>query len=713
MKHRMGLVALAAGLFTAGATDAQYADKDWPVYHGDPTASHYSQLTQITKDNVKDLQLAWTYESSRAPLTRFSEIQCNPLVIDGVLYGIAPDGFIFALDAATGQERWRYDAYTGMPEGFRWPGRVRGLAHWSAGDSSRLIVGMSTYLQVLDPATGQRLEDFGEGGLVDLRLHLDRDPETVRFNFTTPGALYGDLYIVGGFFSENREGSAPGDIRAYSVRTGALAWSFHTIPAPGEFGADTWPENARDYVGAANVWAGFSLDVERGLVFAPTGSPTYDFYGGDRKGQNLFGNSVVALNAATGERVWHYQIVHHDLWDRDLPAQPNLVTVERDGQRIDAVAQVTKHGYVYVLHRETGEPIFPIEEVPVPAAVMDGDEAWPTQPIPTAPPPFVRINMGEEDVTNISETAAAAVREQMKGYRNDGLYTPLGEQTTLLMPAVIGGAEWGGAAYNPHSGILYVNANEMPYILTMIKLDDSDDMTPFREGRNVFASMCASCHGMDRKGSTHMGFTPPLLNLGARMSAADLETVITEGRGRMEGFPWMKQYRPQWIEQLQVFLLSEEPELTPEQIAKPEQFIYTHMGHKQFVDPEGYPAVKPPWGTLNAIDLNRGEIKWQVTLGEIAELTERGIPQTGAENYGGPVVTAGGVLFIAATSDERFRAFDEDTGQLLWETKLPASGFATPSVYSVNGRQYVVIACGGGKVERDASDIYAAFALPQ
>lgn len=711
MKYRFALCALIAGLLVQSPVDAQYAEQDWPIYHGDKTASHYSQLKQITKKNVKNLKLAWTYKSSRAPLTQFSEMQCNPLVIDGVMYGVAADGFIFAVNAATGAEIWRFDAYTNIP-GRRWPGRVRGLAHWSDGKEARLLVGMSNFLRVIDMKTGKAIENFGDNGMVDLREGLDRDPETVRFNFTTPGIVYKDLYIVSGFFSENREGSAPGDIRAYSIRTGERMWSFHTIPAKGEFGADTWPENARDYVGAANVWAGFSLDEKRGMLFAPTGSPTYDFYGGDRLGQNLFGNSIIALNAETGERIWHYQVVHHDLWDRDLPAQPNLVTVARDGKKIDAVAQITKHGYVYVLNRETGEPIFPIEEVPVPAAVMDGEEAWPTQPIPTKPPPFTRMGMSENDITNISETAAAIVAEQMKGYRNEGIYMPLGEQTTLIMPGVIGGAEWGGAAYNPNNGMLYVNANEIPYILTMIKLDDSENMTPFREGRNVFARMCASCHGMDRKGSTHMGFTPPLLGLGERMTPKGLEIMILEGRGRMEGFPWMKEYRPEWIEQLQAFLLSDDPELTQEQIANPEKFIYTHMGHKQFVDPEGYPAIKPPWGTLNAIDLNQGTIKWKVPLGEIAELTARGIAQTGTENYGGPVVTAGGVVFIAATSDEKFRAFDQDTGELLWEITLPASGFATPSVYSVNGKQYIAIACGGGKVDRPTSDIYAAFALP-
>lgn len=711
MKYRFVLLALFVGFAGVGLADAQYAKEDWPVYHGDATASHYSQLKQISKKNVKELKLAWTYKSSREPVGDFSEMQCNPLVLDGVMYGISTDSFVFAINAATGKEIWRADAFAGV-SGRRRPGRVRGLAHWSDGKEARLLVGMSNYLRVLDLATGKQIESFGDSGMVDLRVGLDRDPEQVRFSFTTPGIVYEDLYILGGFFSEDREGSAPGDIRAYNVRTGKLTWSFHTIPKKGEFGADTWPENARDYVGAANVWAGFSLDAERGMVFAPTGSPTYDFYGGDRKGQNLFGNSVVALDAASGTRIWHYQIVHHDLWDKDLPAQPNLVTVTRDGKKIDAVAQITKMGYVYVLDRETGEPIFPIVETPVPAAVMLGDEAWPTQPIPTKPPPFTRVRMGEEDITSLSDSSKMAVAAQMKGMNNNGMYMPLSEKTTLLMPGVIGGGEWGGAAFNPDSGMLYVNANEIPYILTMIKLDDAEDMTPYKEGRNVYARMCSSCHGMDRKGSTHMGFTPPLLGLGERMMPKGLETIITEGRGRMEGFPWMPRYRPQYIEQLQAFLLSTEQEMTQDEIDNPEKFIYTHMGHTQFKGLEGYPAIKPPWGTLNAIDLSEGEIKWQVPLGEYAELTERGIPQTGTENYGGPVATAGGLIFIAATADEKIRAFDQDTGEMLWQAALPASGFATPSVYSVDGKQYLVIACGGGKMDMPASDIYAAFALP-
>ncbi|MFT5087078.1 MAG: quinoprotein glucose dehydrogenase [Candidatus Latescibacterota bacterium] len=710
MKLKIGLFVALAGLFFTRSAEAQYAKEDWPVYHGDATASHYSQLEQITKQNVKQLKLAWTYDASRAPVDGRSEIQCNPLIIGGVMYGVAPDGFIFAVDAATGKEKWRYDFYAGTDERRR-AGRVRGLAHWSDGGESRLLVGMSSRLQAIDAATGKLIESFGNGGNVDLREGLDRDPEEVRFSFTTPGIVYKDLYIVGGFVSESY-GSAPGDIRAYNIRTGKLAWSFRTIPRTGEFGADTWPENAREYIGAANVWAGFSLDAGRGMVFAPTGSAAYDFYGGDRKGQNLFANCVIALDASTGERIWHYQVIHHDLWDRDLPAQPNLVTVMRDGKKIDAVAQITKHGYVFVLDRETGEPIFPIEEVPVPAAVMDGEEAWPTQPIPTKPPPFVRTSMAEDDITDISPEARAQVAAQMEKLRNLGeLFTPFGPQGTIMLPGVVGGGEWGGAAYNPKSGMLYVNANELAYVITMIKLDDSDDMTPYKEGRNQYARRCSSCHGMDRKGGTHMGFTPPLLGLGERMTKKGLEIILREGRGRMQPNRGIFR-RPERFDNLATFLLNTDPDVDLEEVESPEKFIYSDMGHRMLVDQEEYPGIKPPWGTLNAIDLSKGEIKWKVPLGEFAELKARGVPQTGTENWGGPVVTASGVLFIAATADEKVRAFDQDTGEILWEASLPASGFATPSVYAVNGKQYLVIACGGGKVDRPTADIYAAFALP-
>jgi quinoprotein glucose dehydrogenase len=710
MRENLRLFVLLVGLVSACSAGAQYAEKDWPHYHGDLTASHYSRLEQIDKKNVSQLELAWTYHSSQAPVDKRSEIQCNPLIINGVMYGVSPDGFFFAVNAATGAEIWRYDFYAGQ-DGRRRAGRVRGLAYWSDGNESRLLVAMAHRLQAIDPGTGEMIKSFGDDGTVDLRVGLDRDPETVWYRFTTPGIVYKDLYIIGGFFSENR-GAAPGDIRAYNVRTGERVWSFHTVPAEGEYGADTWPDKARENIGAANAWAGFSLDEKRGLVFAPTGSAAFDFYGGDRIGKNLFANCVIALKADTGERVWHYQTVHHDLWDKDLPAQPNLVTLTRDGKQLDAVAQITKSGYLFVLDRDTGEPIFPVNEVEVPPSLMTGEEAWPTQPIPTKPPPFTRVHMGKDDITDISPEATAQVSLLMEGINNGGMFTPLSEQPTLVMPGMEGGGEWGGAAYNPQSGMLYVNANEIPFTVALIKMDDSENMTPFQEGRNVYARMCSSCHGMDRKGSTHMGYSPPLLGLGERMTKMGLETIIIDGRGRMEGFPWMKEYRPQWIDQLAAFLLDTSAEIDQDAIDNPEKFIYTHTGHNELKDAEGYPAIKPPWGTLNAIDLNKGTIKWKVPLGEIEALTQKGIPPTGTKNYGGPVATASGLLFIAASADEKIRAFDQDTGEILWEATLPASGFSSPSVYAVDGKQFLVVACGGGKEDRPTSDVYAAFALP-
>lgn len=700
---------LLAGISYAWPADAQLAEDDWAHFHGDRTAAHYSQLTQITRENVAELEIAWTYASSRAPVEPRSEIQCNPLIIDGRLYGVSPDGFFFAVDAATGEELWRYDGYDATAR-FRWSGRVRGLAYWSDGQQARLLAGMGNRLLALDPLTGQPIENFGDGGAVDLREGLDRDPEEVWFTFTTPGIVYKDLYILGGMVSESR-GAAPGDIRAYNVRSGELVWRFRTIPAAGEYGADTWPENARETVGAANAWAGFSLDEERGMVFAPTGSAAYDFYGGDRLGQNLFANCVIALDAATGERIWHYQTVHHDLWDMDLPAQPNLVTVIHDGQRVDAVAQVTKTGYLFVLDRKTGQPLFPVEEVPVPPSELDGEEAWPTQPIPTKPPPFTRTTMTAADITDLSAHANAYVAQSMQGLRSGEEYTPFGSRPTVVMPGFEGGAEWGGAAYDPHSSTLFVNANEIPYTLTMVKLDDADDMTLYQQGRNEYARRCSSCHGMDRKGGTHMGYSPPLLGLGLRMDKEELTTILVEGRGRMQGNPWMLR-RPERIERLAAFLLDTEVEVDQEAIDNPEKFIYNHASKTEFLDPSGYPAIKPPWGTLTAVDLNAGRIKWQVPLGEYEELTKRGIAPTGTKNFGGPVATASGLLFIAASADEKIRGFDQETGQVLWQADLPASGFATPSVYAVDGKQYLVIACGGGKVERPSGDAYVAFALP-
>jgi quinoprotein glucose dehydrogenase len=682
------------------------SESNWAHYLGDRSSSQYSRLAQINKKNVSQLKTAWTYKASEGALSSFSEMQCNPIIVDGVLYGLSADSYFFAIDAATGAEKWRFDPFEGASR--RRGGRMRGLAYWSDGKEARLMVAISSNLMALDPATGQIVKSFGQDGIVDLRVGLGEDAETVRVSVSTPGVIYKDLYILGSRVSENY-GASPGDIRAYSVRTGELVWTFHTIPHPGELGYETWPEDAYKRVGGANAWAGLSLDEKRGMVFVPTGSAAYDFNGADRHGANLFANSIVALDAATGKYIWHFQTVHHDIWDRDLTMPANLVTIKRNGKNVDAIAQVSKSGLIFVLDRETGEPIFPIEEVPVPASEVDGEKTYPTQPIPTKPPPLTRVFMSEDEITNISPEAHAYVAANMQKMKLGELYTPPSTEPTLYTPMFFGGGEWGGAGYDPASGTLFINANEIPCELTLVKLDAGENLTEFQEGRNAYAQYCSSCHGGNRMGGTHMGFAPPLVGIGERMTKLGLEKIITEGRGRMEGFPWMPNFRPDEYKALTAYLLGTAAGADAEGSG---EFTYNHTGYNVFEDLEGYPAIKPPWGTLNAVDLNNGTIKWQVPLGEYPELTARGIAPTGTQNFGGPAVTAGGLVFIAASADEKIRAFDQETGEILWQADLPASGFATPSIYSVNGKQYIVIACGGGKVKRPAGDMYVAFALP-
>jgi quinoprotein glucose dehydrogenase len=560
----------------------------------------------------------------------------------------------------------------------------------------------------LDAVTGRPVASFGEDGSIDLRTGLPERAQKLQATATSPGVVYNDLLIVGARHAEVHP-SAPGYIRAFDVRTGALVWNFHTVPHPGEPGYETWPADAWQRSGGANCWAGMALDRERGIVFVPTGSAAYDFYGGDRAGANLYANSLLALDAATGERKWHFQTVHHDLWDRDLPAPPNLFTFMRDGEQIPAVAQITKSAHVFVFNRETGEALHPIEERPFPASDLPGEYTHPTQPVPVRPPAFSRQIFTEDDVTDLSEASHAAVLERLKRARSGGQFVPPSREGTIIFPGFDGGGEWGGAAVDP-AGILYVNASEMPWILQMVDLTELRDGAA-RRSRMLYAQHCLYCHGVQRQGDP-AGEYPPLVDLARRMTREDIRTMLREGKGKMPPFEYLPEGR---LEELISFVLA--PITPPASPPSGEHFDSMpelgNTGYNRFLDPDGYPAVKPPWGTLTAIELSRGEITWQRVLGELPELTARGIPPTGTENYGGPIVTAGGVLFIAATRDEKFRAFNTENGELLWETSLPAGGYATPATYSVAGRQYVVIAAGGGKMGTKPGDAYVAYALPE
>ncbi len=697
------------------------ASVNWDTYHGDKAGSQYSPLRKITPENVAQLEIAWTYRAGGLDGKNRTQIQCNPLVLDGVLYGTTPDLNLFALDAATGLERWRFDPAT-IP-GVTKVGVNRGLATWTDGSQRRIFYANSNSLHAIDAATGRRLPDFGREGSIDLKDGLGRDVSNLSLQATTPGVIFGDLIIMGMRLGEGPAPAAPGHIRAFNVHTGALVWRFNTIPSPGEAGYETWPPDAYKHIGGANVWAGFALDDKRGLVFCPTGSAAFDFWGGNRLGQNLYANCLIALDATTGRHVWHYQFVRHDIWDRDLPSPPDLLTVTHGGQRIDAVAQTTKSGHVFVFNRETGQPLFPIEEVPTPKSDVPGESAWPSQPLPVKPAPFARQLFTHAEITNRSPEAHRAVLEKYTTLRPHVPFMPPSLQGTVILPGFDGGAEWGGAATDP-DGILYVNANEMAWILTLV-----DAKTPAfggpANGPALFTQICAACHGMDRKGNAAQN-VPSLENIGQRLKLPEVLALLQTGRGVMPSFAFLSEAQRTAVANF-VFGLEPVPDPRNESIAhdagrKPEpadggdalgRIPYATTGYNRWLDPEGYPALKPPWGTLNAINLNTGEYVWRVPLGEWPDLAAKGVPKTGTENYGGPVVTAGGVIFIAASRDEHLRAFDRRTGKELWKAKLPAAGYATPAVYAVGDRQFVVVAAGGGKIGTKSGDTYVAYALPK
>lgn len=762
------------------------SEADWPVYNGGRDGDHYSRLTQITRENVHLLQRAWTYDTGEQ-----GGLQTNPLIVRGTLYAYTPKTEVVALDAATGKLKWKFDSgiVAGQP--------ARGVAYWNDGDDGRIYAGVMNFLFCLDATTGKLIPSFGDNGHVDLRKGLGGDFSALSIALTTPGIIYKDLIIVGGREPEAHP-APPGDIQAFDLRTGKLRWTFHTIPLPGEAGYETWPKDAYKNAGAANNWCGMALDVEHGIVYVPTGSAVMDFYGGDRIGDDLYANSLLALDAATGKRIWYFQGVHHDLWDRDFPSPPALFSLERHGKHIDAIAQPTKQGYLYLFNRLTGEPLFPVHEHPYPKSPVPGEVTAPTQPKPDWPEPYARQELHEDTLSMRTPEAHDWAVKTLRAFRNGGQFYPFAVgQQTIIFPGFDGGAEWGGPAIDPVDDIIYINETEMAWTGGLVAASASGP------GEALYQSQCAMCHGMDRAGSPpafpslvdidkrmaedkivgtiHQGAgrmpsfpnlegerlralldylrsgaaappreleaapasehgtsspaesegasvyrahcatchgdqmeggsrAPSLAGLGGRLNRAQAELIIQKGKGRMAPVDIEGSDLSVLLDFLKVGEAGKGKETNPEEWSN--KYIFT--GYRKFLDPEGYPAIAPPWGTLNAIDLKTGKYLWKVPLGNYPALSRAVQSDTGSENYGGPVVTASGVLFIGATVyDHKLRAFDTATGKVLWETDLPFAGVATPSTYMVDGRQYVVIAASNARTPSNPQGgMYVAFQLP-
>lgn len=675
----------------------------WSSYLGGSDRNHYSTLSQITPENVADLKVAWSYS-----LTDYGQMQMNPIIVDTVLYGVSADLQVFAVHAGTGKEIWRFGDL--LKAGHS---TSRGVSYWQKATDRRIFYTVGADLFALDAITGQPISSFGTNGKIDLRSGMPASAKDKFVISNTPGTIFNDLIIMPIRLSES-VGAAPGNVMAFNVVTGAVEWVFRTIPLPGEQGYETW-ENKKAYknetIGGANNWAGMALDEETGVLYVPTGSAAPDFYGGLRKGAGLYANCLLALEAKTGKLIWYFQFTHHDLWDKDPPAPPNLIRVEHDGEKIAAVAQVTKQGYVYVFDRTTGKPLFDIIEAPVPASILVGEQAWKTQPFPVAPKPFARqsADLTENDISPYAKNKDSLLAIFKKADKRT--YAPPSLNPVLLLPGYDGGAEWGGAAADPEEGIIYVNSNEMAWFLQMKARDSSVTDVAVPMGERTYTTYCATCHQTDRKGVTASGF-PSLLNIKSTMAKDEVSKIIAKGKGMMTGFP---QIPSKEKEALLRFLFNEEEavskEVTSSSSSTSEQMPYSHTGYNKFLDSNGLPAISPPWGSLHAIDLNSGEYVWSIPFGETNALKAKGYPQTGCENYGGPIVTENGLLFIGATKDSYFRAYDKHTGKLLWEHKLPAPAFATPAMYEVNGKQYIAIACGGEKLGTKKGNQIIAFAL--
>lgn len=719
----MKLIPVFLIFFFAACTSAEKKYTTWENYGGSKENIHYSSLTEIDTGNVSQLQPAWIFNSGDADTAKFSQIQCNPIIIDSVMYVTSPTLRLFALHAGTGKKLWEFNPDSLYKNNSWWHFIVvnnRGVTYWTDGkDDKRIFFVTGSILNCLNAKDGQPIISFGDSGRVDLHKNLGQEVNDLLVIATSPGIIYKDLYILGSRVDEG-PAAAPGHIRAFDVRTGKLRWIFHTIPEPGEFGYETWEDpEAYKYIGGANSWSGFSLDEKRGILFAPTGSASFDFYGGKRRGQNLFANCLLALDAETGIRKWHFQFIHHDLWDWDIPTPPALVTIEKEGKKIDAVAQTTKHGMVWLFERETGKPVYPIEEIPVDTTTeLLGEKVWPTQPMPTFIKPFVRQSFTTNDLNPyLPDTTIAKLKKDLENFRYGKMFIPPGFKTAVQLPGLDGGAEWGGSSFDSQTGILYVNANEMGWLMTMreIKNEPAKEENYAQAGLRLYNQRCVSCHGADKKGT---GNFPTLEGTEKKYTTVQLLELLSTGRRMMPSFNYITAEEKDAV----VSFVLGKKENEKKKFVRPPQpqdayrnLPYATTGYYKFVVNENekeYPAISPPWGSLTAINLNTGEHVWKTPLGEHEELKQKGIPATGTENYGGSIVTAGGLLFIAAAKDAKLRAFNKLSGKLLWEYDLPSPGFATPSMYSYNGKQYIVIACGGGKLKTKSGDAFVAFALP-
>ena len=614
MRRRDFLPAAAAVPLLAQTKPAASASSEWRFYGGDANATRYSPAARINKANVKNLKVSWTHRTGDAQERPATAIECTPVVVDGVMYLSTARLKVRALNPATGESKWTFDPFGGRGTG-RSPGNSRGVTYFQQGKDKRIFAAVQNLIYSIDAVTGELDGAFGEKGSINLDNDLDHDMTGLAFRHSSPPIVFEDLLIVGGGGGEGPYPEAPGHIRAYDGRTGKRKWIFHTVPKPGEFGHETWSGDSWKTSGGTNCWAGMSLDARRGIVYAGIGSPSFDFWGGNRQGANLFGNCVLALNARTGERVWHFQTVHHDVWDMDLPCQPMLITIRKDGKPLDVVVQLTKQSYVFVLDRATGQPIFGVEEKPIPPGGMPDDKLWATQPRPLKPAPLSRQGFRESDITDISPEAHAYVRKIWEGCAAGELFTPNRKEGYLIHPGFRGGPLWGGGAFDPVRNRLFVGSDEWTNRVVM--------------------------------------------------------------RDAKEGEP----------------------------------FKYGMVDRGDLVDNEGYPGIKPPWGHMTAIDMNSGDFVWRVVNGEFPALKARGIKKTGTPSHGGAICTAGGLVIKAGTFDRMIRAFDSDSGDVLWEYELAAGGFATPTTYEAGGKQYIVIAAGGGKSGSKASDEYVAFSL--